>query len=184
MNQKYNPFQLVWRYLSIPLGVLGLLGLSDNLVSWVDNIQNIIESYYSIVHPTFNYLLGWLPFKIPNALYDYFFIGFLFRSAAVKTSKDFDDMNIEIGISEKTDDNDILIVRVIADTIFHILYLVFTAIIWPVMVAIYVSRAFNKNLKEQASYVYKLTINWFLAIFLIFLLILIINYTYCLKVAA
>lgn len=92
-------------------------------------------------------------------------------------------MNIEIGVSEKTEDNDAFIVRVIADTLFHILYLVFTAIIWPVMVIIYVSRAFNKNLKEQVSYVYKLTINWFLAIFLIFILILIINYTYLLKVA-
>ncbi len=181
MEVKNSPLKKVWSIISIPIGVLGLLGLSDSLVAWHENIKTIIESYHYVVRPLFDFLLGWLPFSIPQALYDYFFIGILFRSAAIKTRADFDAMNIEIGAAEPEEDTDPIWAKVIADPITHLILVVSAAIIWPYMLFIYTKRAYDKRLKQQVSYVYRLTLHWFLAVFVVFIVVLIVNYTYLIR---
>ncbi len=77
---KRNPIRTVWGILSFPLAVLGLLGLSDSLVSFKSDIQQLIDSYQIIVYPVFDFVLGWLWFETPKYVYDYLFLGVLFAS--------------------------------------------------------------------------------------------------------
>ena len=47
---------------------------ASDLLQWKGFIGDVIASYQIIVHPVFQYLLGWLPFVVPTWLIDYYFI--------------------------------------------------------------------------------------------------------------
>jgi len=79
-----NPLKSLWNIISVPMSVLGLLSLSDSLVSFHSNIQHIIDSYHSLVYPVFKYLFGWLWFDIPTWIFDYMILGILFTSCQRK----------------------------------------------------------------------------------------------------
>ncbi|MHB9071733.1 MAG: hypothetical protein ACYC54_15345 [Sedimentisphaerales bacterium] len=89
-----NPLKYLWDIISVPMSVLGLLSLSDSLVTLNINIQHIIDSYQSIVHPVFKFLFGWLWFDIPTWIFDYMTLGILFTSCQRKAFGLVDNLKI------------------------------------------------------------------------------------------
>lgn len=84
LTKEKRPLKSLWNIISIPMSVLGLLSLSDSLVSFHSNIQHIIDSYQSFVHPVFKFLFSWLWFSIPTWVFDYMTLGILFTSCQRK----------------------------------------------------------------------------------------------------
>jgi hypothetical protein len=79
-----NPLKSLWNIISVPMSVLGLLSLSDSIVSFHSNIQHIIDSYQLLVYPVFKILFGCLWFEIPTWIFDYMILGILFTSCQRK----------------------------------------------------------------------------------------------------
>lgn len=83
-TKEKRPLKSLWNIISVPMSVLGLLSLSDSLVSFHSNIQYIIDSYQSLIHPVYKFIFGWLWFKIPTWTFDYITVGILFTSCQRK----------------------------------------------------------------------------------------------------
>lgn len=83
-DHKKNPLKIAWDILSIPLGALGFLGLSDSLITFQKDLQNLIDSYQSIVYPVFTFAFSWLWFDMPTPVFDYLFLGILFATNEIK----------------------------------------------------------------------------------------------------
>jgi len=79
-----DPLKSLWNIISVPMSVLGLLSLSDSLVSFHSNLQLIIANYQSIVHPVFKFIFSWFLFEIPTWIFDYITLGILFTSCQRK----------------------------------------------------------------------------------------------------
>lgn len=83
-SQDRNPLRKVWGILSVPMSALGLLGLSDSLITFNQNIQNLINSYKAITHPVFELIFFWVWFDIPTYVFDYLFVGIIFVSCELR----------------------------------------------------------------------------------------------------
>jgi hypothetical protein len=175
-----NPFRTVWNILSIPFGVLGILGLSDSLVDFQSNIQNIINSYRSIVYPPFHFLFGWLWFTVPEVVFDYLFFGILFTSNQLKVW----------GFRKIHE-------KLLENIKFYIRWLILSILFWPIIAGEMTWQIFRtrpdgliKSLAERNKPFYVrynmrdadiMVFRYIGAVLLIFVIVLIVNYTYRLK---
>ena len=73
-----NPLEKIWRFLSVPLGVIGLASLSDSIIKWNTFVFEIIESYRFAIYPIYDFLFIWFPFYIPPVIFDYLTISIIF----------------------------------------------------------------------------------------------------------
>ena len=175
-----NPFQTVWRILSIPLSVIGLLSLSDSIVTLNKNLVGIIRSYQSIVYPIYRFCFAWFPIALPHWIFDYITLGLFYASCQRKV------YGVIVGE------------RKIWKAIFNSLWAYFLLIIfWPYffidsvrMVLWTDSEGIITSLTKQphpiwVKYNFRnkdiLVFQYLAASFLIFILILIINYAILLK---
>ena len=183
MNQghKANPAKIVWNILSIPLGVLGFLGLSDSLLNFQQDLQNIIDSYQSIVYPAFRFVVGWLWFDMPTPVFDYLFLGIVFASNELKVR------GVKMPPKEA-------IKRPMLFVIFGILLSIF---FWPVIAGemawqIYRTRpdGIIKGLAEKQKPFYVrynlrdhdiLVFSYIGAVLLMFVVVVIVNYTFLIR---
>lgn len=81
---KKNRIVVIWNYLTLPLAILGLSGLSDNLVKWHGFLSAIVDNWHGIILPIWIFLLSWMPIKMPTMIYDYLTFGVIFGSIQVK----------------------------------------------------------------------------------------------------
>jgi len=174
-----DPLKKVWSILSIPLSVLGLLSLSEQLLTFHSSIKNIIDSYKSIVYPIYTFLLGWLWFEIPTWVYDYLTLGLLFATCH-KRAFGFEYSESKLGVFLKN------IISIVGSMVF-----------WPLLLlgTLNMLRTYDKDgfpkidpddpnpLKYKYRFRYKeaLVIRYIMATLIITVVVLIINYTYFLK---
>ena len=84
-KEKTNPLLAIWRVISTISGIIGMVALADDVVAWKSFLPKIVASYKSIVHPIFEFLLGWIPVvNIPNWIHDYLFIGVLVAGSDIR----------------------------------------------------------------------------------------------------
>ncbi|MEM1085952.1 MAG: hypothetical protein AAGI48_17720 [Verrucomicrobiota bacterium] len=176
-KKEDNPIVTLWRWISVPLGIIGLAGISDGIVAWKGFINELVVSYQSVVHPVFGFFFGWLPFTVPNLLYDYLFLGVIVISTTVKVMMSFgryDPSNVLGGQNLKKLQN--LYPIVIA--------LLLLLLVWPAWLGLIArstewTQLFSGNpnpkkdhTKRNIEYFWK----WLGAILLGFVLLLIVNY--------
>lgn len=175
--KEKNPVKFIWNLFSFPLAVLGLLGLSDSLISFHTNIQLLIDSYHSIVYPIFYFIFGWLWFDMPEVVFDYLFLGFLFASNERKVWG-------FIRVSE----------NILINIFLHICAFLMSVIFWPFIaleMAWQIKRTNSNGLitslaKQPKPFYVKynlrdqdiLVFRYIGAVMLVFIIFLIINYTY------
>jgi hypothetical protein len=181
MNEKpskeNNPLKKVWGVLSVPLSTLGLLGLSDSLINFHVNIQNLINSYKSIVHPVFELVFFWAWFEVPGYVYDYLFIGSIFASYERR-----------VWGFMKVSDNQL------KHWLLHIKDFSRSILFWPVISAWMAYQIYQTNSEGLITSLTKgpkpfyvkynfrnqdiLVFRYIASAFILFLLVVIINYTY------
>lgn len=178
MNKsRKNPFIVVWNILSVPMSVLGLLGLSDSLLSFHEDLQNIITSYKAVIHPVFELVFCWTWFDVPTLVYDYLFVGILFSSSSFKAVQPSIDKS-----------------NFVKSIFFHVKDFVLLVMLWPLFAlsSFYnISRTDSERVvkgldgsKHSIKVLYLgrdtdvLTFYYMGSVFLIFIVILIVNYTF------
>ena len=177
-GRKKSPAKVIWDILSIPLGVLGFLGLSDSLLTFHHDLQNIIDGYQSIVYPPFQFVFSWLWFDMPTPVFDYLFLGMVFASNELKVHGVRSPPEAEIK-------------RTVLETACGILLSIF---LWPVIAGemawqIYRTRPSGliRNLAEGQKPFYVrymlrdqdvLVFSYIGAVLLVFAVIVIVNYTF------
>lgn len=72
-----RPLSYLWDITSVPLRVIGLASLSQNLIRWNAVVLDLIVAYRRVVHPLFWLLFYWTPWVMPTWAIDYVFFGFL-----------------------------------------------------------------------------------------------------------
>ena len=183
MNQGRgsNPLKTIWNILSIPLGVLGFLGISDSLVTFQRDLQNIIDSYQAIVYPPFAFIFSWLWFDMPTPVFDYLFLGILFVSNELKVH------GLPIPPKE-------VIKRPIG---FMLMGIVLSFLFWPLFAGEMAWQIFRtrpdgliKNLAEGQKPFYVrynlrdqdlLVFRYIGSVVLLFIIVLILNYTFLIR---
>ena len=159
-----NPLETLWRIVSVPLSIIGLASLSDVLVQWDDFILQLIESYRFVVHGFFNFLLGWLPFRVPTWVYDYITVGMIFATSFAKGFR---------AVDVSTPDPVAALIRFIG-----------WGCGWPIALLFLVSstcRSWNDYSGEEFDTMDIVIWQWLGAILLGFTLLLTVNYTFLLR---
>jgi len=162
------------------MGVFGLLSLSDSLISFHANIQHIINSYHAIVYPAFRFIFAWLWFDVPDYIFDYLFLGILFASSERKVWK-------FTTITKNRFKN----IRL------HIKDFLFSILLWPLISIEMVFQIMRTNSDGlitgltkgpkpfYVKYMFRdqdiLVFRYLGAVILLFVLVLIFNYTYFIK---
>jgi hypothetical protein len=173
---KKDPFQKLWGFISIPLSALGLLSLSDQLLSFNDNIQKLINGYQELVYPIYIFLLSWVGYEIPTWMYDYLTLGLLFASSH-KRAFGFLHASSKVAVFVKN------VVSFILSIIFwpYLLFLIFHRI-----------RIYDKDgivrhdPNDPDKFVYKynyrdeevLVLKYIMAAIMLAIIVVIVNYTY------
>jgi hypothetical protein len=161
-KNKTLTFQKFWNIVSTILAVIGLSSMSDALVQWVDFMVNIIQSYRDLTYPIWEIFFGWLSLTVPNFIKDYFTLGLILLSAAIKANLLYEDNSSIL----KSEAQIIAIVK-----IGGIIFLVF--IFWPIYVGY---SFFPKNVLDKG---FVMVLKHQLGIVLLsFILLLIVNYTF------
>lgn len=161
-----NKIAVIWNYLTLPLAILGLSGLSDNLVTWYGFLNTIIDNWHSIIFPIWNFLFAWIPIQIPIMVYDYLTLGIILGSIQVKIFLPTNDTN----------DN----YKKKAEHVFFIFYTFFAFMFfWPYQIYATIFFRFSKNqsiLNQAMREVSKIYFRWLSYIAVGFLILLSINY--------
>ena len=177
---KKNPFKTIWNILSIPMSVIGLLSLSDSLITFHHEIQNIINSYQSIIYPPFSFMFSWLNFDLPTWIFDYLTLGILFTSCQRKV----------YGLVNRSK-------NILALITFNVLGILWSFIIWPWLLIssiIQIKRTDSDgiitSLTKGPNPIYikynhrvndMMVINYILASIVVFIVVLVLNFTYLLN---
>jgi len=177
---KKNPFKTVWNILSIPMSAIGLLSLSDSLVTFHQEIQNIINSYHSIIYPLFKFMFSWLKFELPTWIFDYLTLGILFTSCQRKV----------YGLVNHSK-------NIIALIMMNIVGVIWSFIIWPWLLIgsmLQIRRTDSDGIITSLTkgpnpihikYIHRnndiLVINYIGASVVVFIIVLVINFTYFVK---
>jgi len=170
----------IWNIISIPLGVIGFLSLSDALITFHENIHQIIVSYHAIVYPVFKFIFAWLWFEVPRHIFDYLFLGILFASSERKVW----------GFRSITENR-------LKDIGLHLCFFLFSTLFWPFISFQMIYETLRTNSDGLFTELTKgpnpihvkymrrdqdiLVFRYLGAVILIFILILILNYTYLIK---
>lgn len=155
--KSFNPLASLWKWLSVPLGVIGLAGLGDSLIKWKGFILELIQSYQSLVHPMWEFLFGWLPWGLPSWAADYLTLSVIVASSAAKGSE---IPEVSLGT------------RIVVRSLF----IAIAIVMWPLMnaallYAIYRTEGRNKRARSEMIG----TMQWMGAILLGFVILLTIN---------
>lgn len=163
---KKNRIAVIWNYLTLPLAILGLSGLSDSLVTWHGFLNTIIDNWHSIVLPIWTFLLSWIPIQIPTMIYDYLTFGIIFGSIQVKIFLPFNDAkdNYKEGVKHS----------------FLMLFMFFSFMFfWPYHIYATIFYRFSQNqsiINQAMKEVSKVYFEWLSYIAAGFLMLLSINY--------
>jgi len=87
-----NPLKSIWNWFSTISGIVGLASLLDNLLVWKGFIGKFIGFYQSLIYPIFNFLFTWVPFSIPNYVYDYLVLGIIVAGSYIRTLTSIDEI--------------------------------------------------------------------------------------------
>lgn len=155
-----KPLGKLWQVISIPLSVLGLSSLSDNIIAWKFLIPELIHSYKTIV----NFPFLFMNISIHPLLIDYLFIGSLCGVSFVK-AMNFAENNRLISSHGMP-----IIVRIV----YFFLYL----IAWPLGILISIKQILFKDTNNTEIIIKSTFLQWVGATFLAFIILLIINNTF------
>ena len=153
-----NPLKVIYAIISIPLGLIGLISLSQNIFLWKEFFADFSNTYDSIIYPIF----ALIPLDIHDRLKDYFFVGIICGFSFI--------MALDYGIK-----NDLLYSYGGTKTLmafYFILYLFF----WPLglIISIVQSIGFEQSQKERK--IKLVFIYWLLSLLLIFIVLIVVNY--------
>ncbi|MEQ8319353.1 MAG: hypothetical protein RH946_03750 [Rhodospirillales bacterium] len=81
-----NPLFVVWAGLSTLLGVLALMNSVDYFAPefWQQRFRDLLFGYQTLIYPVWEFLFFWLPFQVPEVIYDYLTIGCLLECSAIR----------------------------------------------------------------------------------------------------
>lgn len=177
-NVARNPILTIWKIINFPMALLGLLSLSDSLITFDENIQNILNSYQEIIYPIFSVIFSWAWFEIPNYVFDYFFLGLLYASSVniVWKVRFYREYSVWINHSSHH----------LFYVAYYLLSTIATILFWPILIFNIQFRIFylkligydyNSKVLMNAMRIMDLLVLQYLgAILLVFTLILIFNY--------
>ena len=139
-NKRLTPVKTAWNIFSTIAGICSLASLSGDSISWKGFILEFVKAYQELVHPPFEGVFSWLPFAMPDPIFDYFFIGILIAGTYIKTlaSKE------EIEFSDK-----VLFPFAEIDHWTDIFYRIFG---WPVTIIHYLvtlTKSFDENKERE-----------------------------------
>jgi hypothetical protein len=121
-----NPLQLAFKWFSVFIGIISVASVFDDFVAWRSFIERLVAGYQSLVYPPFRFLFSWLPFRVPEIVYDYFVFGFLVAASHLRTMSSLHEMR---GYSSRIIPWD----YEASDAVFRIVF-------WPTYVTTYVHR--------------------------------------------
>ncbi|REL37934.1 hypothetical protein DYD21_04775 [Rhodohalobacter sp. SW132] len=153
-----NPLKVIYTIISIPLGLIGLISLSQNIFLWKQFFVDFAAIYDAIVYPVFRLI----PIDLHDRLKDYFFVGILCGFSFIM-ALDYGNKN-ELFKSH----GNIKAVK----AFYFFLYLFF----WPLGLTISIAQSigFAQNHAERKIKI--MFFYWLLSILLIFIVIVVINY--------
>ena len=134
---KRNPLRIVWNIFCMVGGILSLSSIAENFTKWEGFIKQIIETYRQIVHPVFDFILGWIPIYIPLYIYDYFVIGLLIAASYIRALYSADSVTgYRFGLwpTDFYDENPFVIFAFVLLRIFF----------WPITLLIYLSKVLRR----------------------------------------
>ena len=161
-----NKIAILWNYLTLPLAIIGLSGLSDNLIKWHGFLNTLIDNWHIIIFPVWKFLFAWIPFQIPTIIYDYLTFGIIFGSLQIKTLLPSPDKNANY--------------KELINNVLFLAYMFFSFVLfWPYQIyTIFFYRftgnqsIINQAMREMAKAYFK----WTSYVFIGFLILLAINY--------
>lgn len=163
---RKNRIAELWNYLTLPLAILGLSGLSGNLVTWYGFLKTIIDNWHSIVLPVWIFLFSWIPIQIPTMIYDYLTFGTILGSIQVK---------IFLPIIDAKDN-----CKERVNNSFFAIFMFFSFVFfWPYQIYATIFYRFSKNqsvINQSLKEMSKIYFEWLSYIAVGFLMLLSINY--------
>ena len=143
-SKKKSPLKILWNIFSVSTGILSLSSITENFVKWKGYIDQIINSYRSVIHPIFEFLFSWIPLTIPPIIYDYLVLGMIVAISYLRALHAADKVQ---GFTSF----DLLPSDLYGENIFKIIFSILARIIfWPIILVLYAIRL-NKGFKESES---------------------------------
>ena len=184
-----------WNLITIPLSVVGLLSLSDQLVTLHDSIQNIIDSYQSLIYPVFRFVFSWFWFDVPTWVFDYLTLGILVTSSQRKAFGTLHDRRLNKWVRNTRHGQSLWVLILI-----NVFSIIWSIIIWPYPLInsiliirntrpdgqmFHLSEKYSPGRPIYIKYNWKdqdiLSLHYMVIAIILFILILIINYTVILR---